>query len=291
MTTQDPEKPRLASLRPLVRYVDESQAVIDVHVRLQPPQDPAAAELDKTPIDLLIEMRGPDDTGFEYQRSLSVHDGAGMVRFVVPDPQRWWPAGMGEQWLYDLAVTLRRGGQVLDIWRTTLGLASVRTEASPDAGAGPVLLIHGQPYRFRSVTAVNPDDESKLLPVSHQSLLVVRGHLAPRKLFEAADRAGVLIIQSLPAPALAEDGAWREPGDDSPDPAESPEASPTDQAALTPMPDLAPVDELTAHPSLAGWFVGHADAMTERIIRRIHDLDPTRSVFRQLPHGQRRGGL
>jgi hypothetical protein len=286
MTTVKQDHPYFASVRPLVRYVDEIQGVIDVHVRVEPPpQDESGRPSDK--IDLLIEMRGPDETGFDYQRSLSLHNGAGMVRFVVPDPQRWWPAGMGEQWLYDLAVTLRRGDQVLDIWRTTIGLASVRIKASPEAGDGPSLLIHGQPFRFRSITPVNPDDESRLLPVSSQSLLVVHGHLAPRRLFDAADRAGVLIIQSLPMPE-AEPPASA-PSDKAAPAAHEGDSRRPEPGAPTGLPELSSVDDLTAHPSLAGWFVGHVDAMTERIIQRIHDLDPTHSVFRQIPHAQRRG--
>jgi beta-mannosidase len=296
MTTRNPTQPRSILIRPLVRYVDEAQAVIEVHVRLGPlpeggvePARPKAArasartsELNLANITAMIEMRAPvpgGRTGFEYRRHLDLSSGQGMVRFVMPDPDRWWPAGMGEQWLYDLAITLLDGDTVLEQSVTTIGLTSVRSPAPrlvPLAACPPVpeppkanvppnaatmLLINGQPCRIQSVTDIDARDERRLLPVSSDSLLVIHGHLAPDRLLDAADRAGVLMIQSLPSvPAL-------DPANDAPDVQDT----------------LARIERLTAHPCLAGWFVGHAGLMSERLIQRVHDLDPSRNIFRVLP--------
>ena len=273
MTEHETKHPRIASLRPLVRYVDEIQAVIDLWLRLEGHEDLAAKG---TELELLIEMRGPADDGFEYRRRLRLRDGAGMVRFVVPDPERWWPAGMGEQWLYDLSVTLLAGEKMLDARSMTIGLTSVRVEQKAGAAVEPELLINGRPCRIQSVTPVGPDDESRLLPASGDCLLVVRDHIAPKRLFDAADRAGVLVIQSLPMTGA--------------EPAAAVAARQSLVAAgRDDMPELASIDLLTAHPCLAGWFVSHVDAMTERVILRMRDLDPTHNVFRSLPQGHGTG--
>ncbi len=45
---------------------------------------------------------------------------------VVSRPELWWPNGMGEQTLYDVAVDLRDGdGQVLDNWQRRIGLRKI----------------------------------------------------------------------------------------------------------------------------------------------------------------------
>lgn len=40
----------------------------------------------------------------------------------VPSPKLWWPAGYGEQDLYDVTVRLLRDGETVDTWKTRTGL-------------------------------------------------------------------------------------------------------------------------------------------------------------------------
>ena len=82
---------------------------------------------------------------------------------------------------------------------------------------------------------------------------MVRGHYGPDLLYDAADRAGTLLIQSIPDEV---DSGLRL---------------------------QSHVDRLAGHPSLAGWFVDRSHHAGDRIANHIHELDPTRNVFRQLP--------
>ena len=99
---------RIRSIRPLVRYVDEEQAVIDAHFCTLPA---LAAERRRAPsgnraVDVEIEIDGADGFHDEGRTRVQLTDHRGSVRFEVVSPQRWWPAGMGEQALYQLKVRL-----------------------------------------------------------------------------------------------------------------------------------------------------------------------------------------
>src|SRR5262245_66670464 len=114
---------RLASVRPLVRYVDEGQAVIDTHIALHPPL-PDAQPLDTA--DVLLEIIGGDGSIDEQRVHLQLKDNAGVMRMQVVRPERWWPAGMGEQSLYQIRVSVLAGNEVVDSRDVTLGFTSVR---------------------------------------------------------------------------------------------------------------------------------------------------------------------
>ena len=91
--------------------------------------------------------------------------------------------------------------------------------------------------------------------VKDDTLLLVRNHFGPTVLYEAADRAGILLVQCVPLSHASE-----------------PDVNVAQQ-----------VDRLAAHPSLAGWMVDHNSRIADRMANRIQYLDPTRQVFRDLP--------
>ncbi len=250
------ESPRY-TLRPLVRYVDEDQAVIELRIALprrsslQPHERPLPAEV-------LIEITGPDGFNDEQRMTLHPEKGPVQVRFQVVYPRGWWPAGMGEQALYTLTTTLLIDNAVTETRTSTVGLTSVRR--APDLrwrGELPhEFLVNGEVCPIRSILPVDLIDERRLLPVAGHSLLIVRGHYGPDVLYESADRTGLLLIQAVPI-----------------DPDDEPE---TDVAAE--------VDRLSAHPSLAGWFVGHLGAMRRcRVASGSASCDPSRNVFLDIP--------
>ncbi|MAE64855.1 MAG: hypothetical protein CMJ18_11355 [Phycisphaeraceae bacterium] len=235
------------SARPLVRYVDEDQAVIDTIVSVVTTKKDQDA-----PVDVHIRMTGPRGRVITVQKGVTLRDGAAMIRFEIGDPRRWWPAGMGDQELYEFCITLLAGDEAMDSWQTTLGLTSVR---SPEGQSEGALLVNGREYSFQSIVAVDPDDERSVLPASSDSLLLVRDHFGPDILYDAADRAGILLIQSVPL-------------------------KPRNDADFVVNRE---VDRLAAHPSLAGWLVGDETRFSDRIAHRLHHLDPTRYIFRTLP--------
>jgi hypothetical protein len=241
---------RLKSVRPLVRYVDEQQAVIDAHFSTL---GALPRDADDADVEVLVELDATDGFHDEGTTPLRLEEGRGAVRFEIVQPERWWPAGMGEQPLYTMTIRLVAGGCEIDSRSLTFGLTSVRRDET--VGHGPALLVNGQVCRFRNVVLVDLVDEKNLLPATGGSLLIVRDHYGPELLYQAADRAGILLLQCVPI---------------------DPEARP--ESAV-----YSELDRLTAHPSLAGYFVGHLGKLSAAVAQRIRDLDPTRAVFHDLP--------
>ena len=240
---------RFNSIRPLVRYVDEHQAVIDVHFTTIGSL-PASRKIRKA--EVLVEVDGSDGFHDEGITPLQLRSNHGAVRFEVVQPQRWWPAGMGDQPLYQMTLSLIAGGEELDCRSLTFGLTSVRR---PEQVEQRILLVNGQLCPIHDVVLVDLVDEKQLLPVTGDSLVIVRDHYGPELLYKAADRAGILLVQCVPI---------------------DPDATP--ESAI-----FGELDRLTAHPSLVGYFVGHLGSLSEPVARRIRDLDPTRAVFHDLP--------
>ncbi|MEM9752319.1 MAG: hypothetical protein AAF916_02940 [Planctomycetota bacterium] len=247
----------LRSIRPLVRYVDEHLAVIDTHFRLKPTLLGSESGHDPNPaVTVHVEIHG--DQGFfdEGDTAMRVRDGGGSVRFELHAPERWWPAGMGDQSLYAVKLSLLSdAGAVLDEREVTFGLNSVRRDRALGRELPPVLLVNGRICSVRDVLVIDSADAAALLPATGESLLLVRDHYGDQTLYDAADRAGILLVQSVP---IDEDG--------------TPSRAVREQ-----------LDRLASHPCLAGYFVGHLGPLSERVEHALRELDPTRAVFRRFP--------
>lgn len=236
---------RLDGIRPLVRYVDEDQAVIDTHFSILPTLPGDHDSL----VEVQLQINGADGFEDEGRTKLQLVNGSGSVRFNIVRPQRWWPASLGAQPLYELTISLASRDQLKDQRTITLGLTSVRRAPEDD-----ILLVNGQILDIESVVCVDVVNERKLLPVTGGSLLLVRGHYGEEVLYDAADRAGILLVQCIPidGEGTAEQDVRME------------------------------INRLSVHPSLAGWFVGHLGRISDQVAQLIRGLDPTRTVFRTL---------
>ncbi|MCC5828983.1 MAG: hypothetical protein JJU36_06000 [Phycisphaeraceae bacterium] len=287
MTSSTIDPPRFASVRPLVRYVDQEQAVVETHFVLHPRV--ALQRRCGFPRQMDVLMRITHEDGFNDEEVLRVPivRGGGVTQMRLVRPALWWPVGMGDQSLYQVELSLLNYRRQVDTWRATIGLTSVRPSRSPallPAQADPgtaigsaalggdsrnpsineaqaldleptQLMINGQACEFSTLMPIDAPDERGFLPIAGRSLLVIRGHYGPDVLFEAADRAGILLLQCVPL-----------------DPAGNP-----DQEVV------AQIDRLSRHPSLAGWYVGQFGQTGQRIAENIRRLDPTHCIFTRLP--------
>jgi beta-galactosidase/beta-glucuronidase len=206
------------------------------------------------PRDVQVRVNVDTEDGFHDEEAihLTPRSDNGSVKVKIVEPRRWWPASMGDQPLYKLSVGLMVDGEETDTWSGTLGLTSVRRWKYQGE---PVITVNGLECNIGAVVPVDLVHERHLLPVTGDSLMIVRGHWGSDVLYEAADRGGVLLIQTVPLDVGAR-----------------PEETIVEQ-----------VNRLSRHPSLAGWYVGNLGRYTERMAYLIECLDPTRPVFKQIP--------
>ena len=164
----------------------------------------------------------------------------------VDRPARWWPAALGDQPLYEVAVAIRTAdgttnGEVSDRreWRT--GLRSIEVDDFIWRVNGERLfakgIAYGPPARFLGgVGHQRFTDDVQAVLGAGLDLLRVSAHVAPDDLYREADRAGILIWQDLPLL-----GSF------------SPRIRPAVRALAR-----SAVDTLGHHPSIALWC-GHTE--------------------------------
>jgi len=243
--------PELDSIRPIVRYVDEAQAVLDVQMSIKPRFPTRSTPVGPSIVDARVEIDGDDGFHDEHEGTLNLDHLRGSIRMEMVHPARWWPAGMGEQAMYRLSVHLLMAGEIIDTLVSNFGLTSVRR----NNGDSHQLTVNGKQHHIGEVLPIDAIDENCLLPVSGTSLLVVRDHYGPDLLYQAADRAGILLVQCVPI-----------------DPTGHPEYD-----------VITEVARLSSHPSLAGWCVGHLGLLSTEMAGRLRDLDPSHNIYTDIP--------
>jgi beta-mannosidase len=124
---------RLASVRPAVRRDGSGKWTVEVVVDLEYAGEPAE-------VTVTAEVAGVSASARTDARTVS-------LPLEVVDPRLWWPAGHGEQPLYDLTVRLSTG----DDWTGRIGFRTV------EIGAPFGLVVNGRPVFARGVNWI-PDD-------------------------------------------------------------------------------------------------------------------------------------
>ncbi|MFJ4467826.1 glycosyl hydrolase 2 galactose-binding domain-containing protein [Streptomyces sp. NPDC089424] len=120
----------------------------------------------------------------------------------VTRPRVWWPAGMGEQPLYDLDLNVTVDGATSDTAHSTFGIRDVQAPINADGARQ--YRINGRPLLIKGA-GWSPDEflrwdpayaEHRLRYVRDLGLNTLRleGHLEPDEFFDLADRYGILTI-------------------------------------------------------------------------------------------------
>ena len=152
--------------------------------------------------------------GEDYEKkSFPVVGKKNLACFKVENPQLWWPAGYGEQPLYNYIVELERGGQVVAKKTGKIGFRSVRLLENPKADAflGYELEINGKIIFARGAnwipiecfTGVVEDEKyDRLTDLAVQGnynmLRVWGGGIYEKDIFyDLCDEKGILVWQDI----------------------------------------------------------------------------------------------
>jgi beta-mannosidase len=136
---------RLSEVRP-VATVSRGNGRVDVHLGIEQPMEGPA---------LLVRA---EVAGVEVEAPVAPGTTSAVLTLEVPDVDLWWPAGHGEQPLYDLRVTLATNGQALQDWTSRIGFRTVVLDTEPDEQGTPFqFVVNGQPVFAKGVNWI-PDD-------------------------------------------------------------------------------------------------------------------------------------
>jgi len=144
--------------------------------------------------------------GIDHRHGQPLAGGENRVEWSVrvPRPPLWWPAELGDQPLCELTLDVATvDGLVSDTAIRTVGFRSVRMRDHVWRVNGERLFLRGAivPPLARGLVAVtNKGAEADLQRAAAAGLNLVRvaGHVSAPSLYEAADRAGMLLWQDMP---------------------------------------------------------------------------------------------
>lgn len=180
----------------------------------------------------------------------------------ITDPELWWPWELGNQPLYRVTVSIEIDGVISGMWDRTVGLRSIEMKQWVLTINGERLFARGTDlWPTDALPATSSPDrlqaDIELAKDLGLNLVRLESHVARPELYEAADRAGMLIWQDLPMRG---------------------EVKRTVQSTAV---DAAHrlVDELGGHPSIAIWCAHYDPTGTTTGRRPATALPTRRSLF------------
>ncbi len=183
-----------------------------------------------------VTRRGDRVAGSESTHRLAAGENRLEWEVNVDDPELWWPRSLGEQPLYEVAVSVLCDGVESDRrqWRT--GLRTVRMNNFIWRVNGRRMFVKGVAYGpagpwLNDVSADRLRDDVALVADAGLDMMRVHAHVTRQEVYDAADETGVLIWQDLPLI-----GGY---------------SSKIRRATKTIVREI--VDHLGAHPSVAVW--------------------------------------
>lgn len=160
-------------------------------------------------LDLQVAGENHDGPGASAQLPLTVAPGVHVVETVlqVPEPRLWWPWDQGDPNLYTWTADLRAASsdtplstleQVFGI--RTVRLARARERFTWYINERPVFL-RGSSYMpalyMADVTPENVVRDVQLAREANLNLLRVHVHVSPSEVYEACNRAGIMVWQDF----------------------------------------------------------------------------------------------
>jgi beta-mannosidase len=129
-----------------------------------------------------------------------------VVEFALPDPQLWSPWAHGDPALYRAELEISADERKSASLRETFGIRDVRLETRAEgwtfAVGGRPMFMRGANYCsefFLDATSAElVTSDLELARQANMNMLRLNAHVEPPALYDAADRAGLLIWQDMP---------------------------------------------------------------------------------------------
>jgi beta-mannosidase len=137
--------------------------------------------------------------------------------FPLALPALWWPAGQGDQPLYDVVVEARRAdtGELLDRRQTRVGIREIRWGQTPGAPADFInplkLVVNGRPVRQMGSNLTPPDSLFGRIDARGPRLLELAraaginclrlwggGVILSETMYNRADELGIMLLHEFP---------------------------------------------------------------------------------------------
>lgn len=197
-----------------VREVYFFQEHIDGNVTLF--IDPVLEFSDPIPVEMRIEVSGERPveimTRMPDPGVTSTEKGENEMGIPIHDPRLWWPNGCGEQYLYDVRITLRKANRSYDERKFRIGLRTIELSHQADEyGEEFCFVVNGKKIFARGASyipedAVYPDTtvekQRRLIDAAAAAnfnmLRVWGGGYYPSDAFyDMCDEKGIMIWQDL----------------------------------------------------------------------------------------------
>ncbi len=197
------KKARLDCLH--IRTVDCNQHYADIKI---------AVELDAAETEEFLCRLTLDGAGKTINHNLTFKPGEDFQSTVIriERPALWWPSGYGPQHLYQLAIQLLSGSEVIDQTQKRFGIRTVKLNRTPDEyGEKFQFEINGQPIFAKGANWVPPsifvgsatrsDYEELLHAAHHTNINMLRvwggGYYESDEFYQLCDQLGIMVWQDF----------------------------------------------------------------------------------------------
>lgn len=141
------------------------------------------------------------------KKTIKIFDGQGNSELEINHPKLWWPAGMGEQPLYEVHVELRNAdGDALDTWSRRIGLRELKA-VLPEKDSPLHFEVNGIPFFSKGANWIPCDSfTSRVTPEILRRYVVDAaavnintlrfwggGYYEDDALFDACDEMGICV--------------------------------------------------------------------------------------------------
>ena len=184
---------RIDRFRVLCRDADDTRAHLLLSARLD--NDRARIATLRTLVDDMVV--------FESERRLARGHNEVNWNLDLADPALWWPRALGDQPLTTVAVEVIVDGETSDRRHRRTGLREVAWNNWSCSVNGERIFLKGAnllPTNAALAAATDSDMRGDIALAVEAGLDVLRvhGHIADRAIYDAADEAGLLLLQDFP---------------------------------------------------------------------------------------------